>query len=143
MDQLEYLARQILEGGGTTAQQTLRDTLRHLSDPAPLRVFAERFYADPEVSVPAFERLLELLPDDVSIRVEFGFVFFLMGEDVEARRQLGLAQALDPDHVQVFTLAAALVREKTEKVRIYRRILQKEPGNEIALGKLRELGEVS
>jgi hypothetical protein len=32
-------------------------------------------------------------------------------------------------------------RSPAEKVRLYRRILQKEPLNEIARGKLRELGE--
>jgi hypothetical protein len=38
-------------------------------------------------------------------------------------------------------LEAALAREPAEQVRLYRRILQKEPLNEIARGQLRELGE--
>ncbi|MFE8599750.1 tetratricopeptide repeat protein [Archangium violaceum] len=142
-DHLEYLAKRVLETGGADAERAFRDVLRHVSDPAVLRVLAGKFYAEPEVSVPAYERLLELIPRDVLARVEFGFIYFLMGEDGEASRQLGMAQALDPEHVQVLTLEAALARESAEKVRIYRRILQKEPLNEIARGKLRELGEMS
>lgn len=138
---LEYLAKRVLETGGAAAERAFRDALRHVSDPAVLRVLAGKFYAEPEVSVPTYERLLELMPKDVLTRVEFGFIYFLMGEDGEARRQLGMAQALDPEHVQVLTLEAALARGPAEKVRIYRRILQKEPLNEIARGKLRELGE--
>lgn len=141
MDHLESLAKRVLETGGTEAAQALRDALRHVSDPTVLRELAGQFYAEPEVSVPTYERLLELLPEDVLARVEFGFIYFLMGEDGEASRQLGMAQALDPEHVQVLSLEAALAREPAQKVRLYRRILQKEPLNEIARGKLRELGE--
>lgn len=140
-DQLEYLAKRVLETGGAEPEQAFRDALRHVSDPAVLRLLAGKFYAEPEVSVPAYERLLELLPEELLARVEFGFIYFLMGEDGEARQQLGMAQALDSEHVQVLTLEAALAREPAEKVRLYRRILQKEPLNEIARGKLREMGE--
>jgi len=142
-DHLENLGKRVQETGRVEAERAFRDALRHVSDPAALRVFAGKFYAEPEVSVPAYERLLELLPEDLLARVEFGFVYFLMGEDGEARRQLGMAQVLDPEHVQVLTLEAALARESAEKVQLYRRILQKEPLNEIARGKLRELGETS
>ncbi|PTL79622.1 hypothetical protein [Vitiosangium sp. GDMCC 1.1324] len=142
MNQLEYLAKQVLTTGSPEAGQALRDALRRVSKPDELRLLAEGFYAEPEVSVPTYERLLELLPEDVLARVELGFVYFLMGEDVEANRQLSLARALEPEHAQVLTLEAALAREPTEKVRLYRRILQTEPQNEIALGKLRELGEI-
>ena len=141
MDPLEYLATRVMETGGAEAEQALRDALRHVFEPAVLRVLAEKFYAEPEVSAPIYERLLELLPGDVLARVDFGFVYFLMGEDGEARRQLGMAQALDSEHVQVLSLEAALAHEPAEKVRLYRRILQKEPLNEIARGRLRELGE--
>jgi len=141
MDTLEYLATRVLATGRAEATQALRDALRHVSDPAALRELAGRFYAEPEVSVPTYDRLLELLPEDVLTRVEFGFIYFLMGEDGEASRQLGMARAVDPEHVQVLSLEAALAREPAEKARLYRRILQKEPLNEIARGKLREMGE--
>jgi hypothetical protein len=131
----------VLETGGVEAARALRDALRHVSDPAVLRGLAGRFYAEPEVSAPAYERLLELVPEDVLARVEFGFIYFLMGEDGEASRQLGMARAVDPEHVQVLSLEAALAHEPAEKARLYRRILQKEPLNEIARGKLREMGE--
>jgi len=142
-DHLENLGKRVLETGRVEAERAFRDALRHVSDLAALRVLSGKFYAEPEVSVPAYERLLELLPEDLLARVEFGFIYFLMREDGDARRQLGMAQALDPEHVQVLTLEAALARESAEKVRLYRRILQKEPLNEIARGNLRELGETS
>lgn len=137
---LENLARRMMEKGGAEAESAFREALRRVSEPAALREVAGRFYAEPEVSVPVYERLLELLPKELLARVELGFVYFLMGEDGEASRQLGLAQALDPEHVQVLALDAALAREPAEKVRLYRRILEKEPLNEAARGKLRELG---
>jgi hypothetical protein len=140
-DPLEHLAKQVLAPGGAKAERAFHDTLRHVSDLAGLRVLAGKFYAEPEISVPTYERLLELSPEDLLARVELGFIHFLLGDDGEAGRQLVMAQALDPDHVQVLTLEAALAREPAEKVRLYRRILQQEPLNEIARGKLREMGE--
>lgn len=140
MSQLEHLAKRLLETGGSEVARALHEALRRVSEPAELRKLAESFYAEPEVSVPTFERLLELTPEDLVARVELGFVYFLMGEDGEANRQLEKARALDPEHVQVLTLEAALARDPAEKIRLYRRILQKDPQNEVARGKLHELG---
>jgi tetratricopeptide (TPR) repeat protein len=140
MSQLEHLVKRLLETDGLGVKQALHEALRRVSEPTKLRKLAERFYAEPEVSVPTFERLLELTPEDLVARVELGFVYFLMGEDGEATRQLENARALDPEHVQVLTLEAALARDTAEKIRLYHRILQKEPQNETARGKLQELG---
>ncbi|RKH22097.1 hypothetical protein D7Y13_31455 [Corallococcus praedator] len=140
ISQLEVLARRRLETNEPGAEQALRAALALVTDAARLRVLAERFYAEPEVSVPTFERLLAVCPEDVVARVQFGFVYFLMGDDEVAARQLEEARALDPEHLQVLTLEAALSGDPAEKVRLYRRILQKDPRNEIARGKLRELG---
>jgi tetratricopeptide (TPR) repeat protein len=130
----------LLETHDSKVEQALHEALRRVSEPEELRKLAQSFYAEPEVSVPAFERLLELAPEDLVARVELGFVYFLMGEDGEAARQLEKARVLDPEHVQVLTLEAALARDSAEKIRLYRRILQKDPRNEVALGKLNELG---
>ncbi|MDC0710187.1 hypothetical protein POL68_17045 [Stigmatella sp. ncwal1] len=140
MSQLEHLAKRVLETGGSEVERALREELRRVSEPEELRKLAEGFYAEPEVSVPTFERLLELIPEDLVVRVELGFVYFLMGEDGEANRQLEKARALDPEHVQVLTFEAALARDPAEKIRLYRRILQKDPQHEIARSKLHELG---
>jgi thioredoxin-like negative regulator of GroEL len=140
MKPLDELARCALDTGAPEAERALLDALRGVSEPAMLRQLAADFYAEPEVPVPTFERLLELTPGDVVVRVELGFVYFLMGEDAQARQQLERARAVDPEHVQVLTLEAALTNDTAEKARLYRRILQKEPRNEVALGKLRELG---
>ncbi len=130
----------MLETGDSEVERALREALRRVSEPAELRELVKSFYAEPEVSVPTFERLLELTPADVGARVELGFVYFLMGEDSEANRQLEQVRVLDPEHVQVLTLEAALARDPAEKIRLYHRILQKDPRNEVALGKLDELG---
>lgn len=137
---MEELAKQLLEAGSPEAERAFREALLGISDPAKLRPLAERFFADPEVSVPTFERLVELSPEDPAAHVDLGFVFFLMGEDVAANQQLTKARALDPEHVQVLALQAALEHDPKEKVQLYRRILQKDPDNEVARGKLRELG---
>jgi DNA-binding SARP family transcriptional activator len=143
MSQLEQLAKRLLETGGSEVERALHEALRRVSEPAELRKLAESFYAEPEVSVPTFERLLEMTPEDLAARVELGFVYFLMGEDGGANRQLESARALDPEHVQVLTLEAALARDPAEKSRLYRRILQKDPQNEVARGKLQELNASS
>lgn len=140
MSHLEHLARRLLETGGSEGERALHEALRRVSEPAELRKLAESFYAEPEVSVPTLERLLELAPEDLRARVELGFVYFLQGEDEEANRQLEKARALDPEHVQVLTLEAALAGDPAEKIRLYRRILQKDPQNAVARGKLHELG---
>lgn len=140
MSQLEKLAERVLATGGAKEEQALAEALRHVSEPAELRKLAERFYAEPEVSVPTLERLIELTPGDPVAFVELGFVYFLMGEDEEAQRRLLTARALDSEHTQVLTLEAALARDPAEKVQLYRRILQKDPQNEAARGQLRELG---
>jgi tetratricopeptide (TPR) repeat protein len=140
MSQLEHLAKRVLETGGSEVERALREELRRVSEPGELRKLAEGFYAEPEVSVPTFERLLELTPEDLVVRVELGFVYFLMGEDGEANRHLEKARALDPEHVQVLSLEAALARDSAKKIRLYRRILQKDPQHEVARSKLHELG---
>ncbi|RKH03149.1 hypothetical protein D7V97_26930 [Corallococcus sp. CA053C] len=139
LSQLEELAQRRLETNEPGPEQELLGALSQITDTAQLRGLAERFYADPEVSVPTFERILQLCPGDVTARVQFGFVYFLMGEDEAAVRQLEEARTLDPEHLQVLTLEAALSGDPAEKIRLYRRILQKDPRNEVALGKLREL----
>jgi DNA-binding SARP family transcriptional activator len=143
MSQLEDLAKRLLETQELESARALHEALRHISDSATLRALAERFYADPEVSVPTFARLLELSPEDVVAHVQLGFVYFLMGEDGDAARQLEKARALEPEHVQVLTLEAALATEPAKKIQLYRRILQKDPRNEVARGQLRELGASS
>ncbi|MCY1036818.1 hypothetical protein OV207_35605 [Corallococcus sp. BB11-1] len=143
ISQLEVLARRRMETNEPGAEQALRAALAQVTDAAQLRALSERFYAEPEISVPTFERLLAICPEDVVARVQFGFVYFLMGDDEIAARQLEEARALDPEHLQVLTLEAALSADPAEKARIYRRILHKDPRNEIAQGKLRELGALT
>jgi hypothetical protein len=77
MGQLEQLAKRVLETGGSEVERALREELRRVSEPEKLRKLAEGFYAEPEVSVPTFERVLELTPEDLVVRVELGFVYFL------------------------------------------------------------------
>ncbi len=88
MGQIEELAKQALEQGAPEATRALREALGHASRADELRELAQSFYAEPEVAVPTFERLLELAPQDIGARVDLGFVYFLMGEDEEAQRQL-------------------------------------------------------
>ncbi|RYZ41269.1 MAG: hypothetical protein EOO71_12740 [Myxococcaceae bacterium] len=140
ISQLETLARRRLETDEPGVEQALRAALAQVRDAEQLRALAERFYAEPEVSVPTFERLLAVCPEDVVARVQFGFVYFLMGDDEVAARQLEAARAIEPEHLQVLTLEAALSADPADKVRIYRRILEKDPRNELAREKLRELG---
>lgn len=77
---IEELAKQVLKTGSPEAQRAFREALRGVSDPAKLRPLAERFFADTEVSVPVFERLVELSPEDPAAHVDLGFVFFLLGK---------------------------------------------------------------
>lgn len=136
MTQLEALARRVIEAPSPEAERAFRAELSGLADRQVLREFGEQFFADPEVSIPTFERLVELAPEDLEARVALGSAFWQMGEDDEARRHLEKARALEPEHLQVLTLEAALTEEPARRIQLYRRILEKEPSNEVARSQL-------
>jgi tetratricopeptide (TPR) repeat protein len=132
MKHLESLARRLIDAPSQEAELALRAELSGLADRQMLRDFGEQFIADPEVSIPTFERLVELAPEDIEARVSLGLAFWQMGEDDVARSHLEQAKALDPEHLQVLTLEVALTEEPTRLIQLYRRILEKDPSNEFA-----------
>jgi hypothetical protein len=113
--------------GGVTEVRALRD-------------LAERYTPHSEVSGPVYERILQLDARDVGAIASLGFVRFLDGDDDLARQQIEAGKAIDPENVEILTLEAALSRDRQTKVSLYRKILEKDPLNRVAIENLRELG---
>jgi hypothetical protein len=63
-------------------------------------------------------------------------VKYLIGEDAEAAQYLEKARKINPEGIEVLTLQAALEKRPGEKLRIYRKMLEIDPTNRVALDNL-------
>ena len=61
---------------------------------------------------------------------------YLIGEDAEAAQYLEKARKINPEGIEVLTLQAALEKRPGEKLRIYRKMLEIDPTNRVALDNL-------
>lgn len=105
-----------------------------------LRTLADKYTPHIEVSIPLSERILELNPSDVDAIVALGFLFWLDGEDDKAWEQVKRARNINVEHVGALTLQAALTKDRNAQVRMYEKVLEIDPSNEVAQGNLKTLG---
>jgi hypothetical protein len=137
IDTLRKLAEKSLNG--SIGEGQLERGLSQCTDASGLRDLAYELTPHPEVSVPIYRRLIELSPADANLAAELGFIFWLCGEDELARDQADRGSQLDPDNVQTLLLRAALTSKRGEKRLLYRKVLEHEPENRVALANLEEL----
>jgi hypothetical protein len=141
LNKLEELAKALAAGADAPELRAdFHHGLRFMTDKRFLKDLAEKFTPYVEVSVPVYERILELDPQDADAMVNLGFVFFLDGEDENARVQVEAATRVDPEHVGAMGLEAALSRDRTTKIHLYQKMLAKDPANQVAIANLKELG---
>src|SRR5215210_3396355 len=141
MDHLKTLAaRVVADPAEERSMAALKDGLRAATDIEGLRRLAEEYTPHSEVSILIYERILQLVPGDVRAIVAQGFIFWLDGEDERGREQVKRAFELDKENVEALTLEAALTEDAGKQAVIYKKILEKEPGNRIALENLSRLG---
>lgn len=137
MSELENLAKELIRNpSDRQAEAALWARLAKLADADELRAMGKKYFPDTEVSIPIYERILQLKPGDLAATVALGILLFLNGEDDRARKQLEIAREANPDDAQTLTLQAALARDPDERIRIYRSILEKDPHNRVARANL-------
>jgi len=126
---------------GEISEEQFRAEIAAEEDLELLKSIAEELTPHTEVSIPIYQRVLEAEPGDPGTWVDLGFVYWLCGQDDDARSCLAQAYRLDPGHLKALLLDAALERDPREKRRLYERVLEKDPENQVARANLAELGE--
>ena len=132
------LARKIREGN----RRQLDDFKRLVAgehDVSALREFADSHWQEDEISIPVYKRVLELNPEDDKAWSYLGLVKLLIGEDAEAVQCLERARKINPDGIEVLTLQAALEKRRDEQLKIYKKMLEQDPTNRVALANLARL----
>jgi tetratricopeptide (TPR) repeat protein len=135
---LTQLARDVREGD----RRELDRFKQHLAaehDLSAFRKFADAHWQEDEISITVYKRVLELDPEDDRAWGSLGLVRLLIGEDVEAAQCLEKARKINPDGIEVLTLQAALEKRPDEQLKIYKKMLQPDPTNRVALHNLARL----
>jgi tetratricopeptide (TPR) repeat protein len=132
---LRALAKKRLTG--EVSEEQFRLELSAEKDIKLLRHIAAELTPHSEVSIPAYQRAMELDPGDPETVVDLGFVHWLCGEDDQARNCLSQAYRLAPGHVKALLLDAALESDPLKKRELYKKVLEKDPENQIAIANLR------
>jgi hypothetical protein len=135
-ESLESAARLVIQNQRQSHQELFHQRLRTEANVGSLHEFASRFSSHPEVSVPAYQRLLELVPGDPDYTVELGIVHYMNGEDELALSCVKTVQESLPNHVPALMLEAALTRDPEAKRKLYTRVVMIEPRNRTAFDNL-------
>jgi tetratricopeptide (TPR) repeat protein len=135
---LTELARKIREGDRRQLDHFKR-FLAAEHDVSALRKFADSHWQEDEVSIPVYKRVLELNSEDDRAWGSLGLVKLLIGEDAEAVQCLERARRINPDGIEVLTLQAALEHRRDEQLKIYKKMLELDPNNRVALDNLARL----
>jgi len=132
---LTELVRKIKEGDRSELDQ-FRRMVAVENDLGELKKFADDHWQEDEISIPIYERFLEVNPENDQALSSLGLVKYLIGEDAEAAQYLEKARKINPDGIEVLTLQAALEKRPDEKLRTYRKMLELDPTNRVALDNL-------
>jgi tetratricopeptide (TPR) repeat protein len=117
-------------------ERILKDMLKFETDTEKLRLIAESDSTLEYVAIPALERLLEIDPNDARAIAFIGFCLFMEGEDEQAEEKLFWAKKINPEEVKVLELGACLSNDPKKVVQIYKKILEIDPENLVALENL-------
>ena len=132
---LTELARRIRAGDKGELDEFKR-LLAAENDLGALKEFADAHWQEDEISIPIYERFLEINPENDQALGSLGLVKYFIGEDVEAAQYLEKARKINPEGIEVLTLKAALEKRPDEKLRIYKKMLELDPTNPVALHNL-------
>jgi len=141
MQEIEALALKLEQGEwDEKSEAVFKSLVAQQTDAKRLREIADEYTPHTEVSIPLYERVLELNPQDISTIIALGWVLWLDGEKEKSREQLEKAKKIDAGSVEVLTLEACLAGGTESEISLYREILKRDPHNEIAQENLKKLG---
>ena len=93
----------------------------------------EKYTPVSHISIPAYERVLQLDGRNLKALVELSTIYWLDGEDESARQYLEKAARIAPEDVNVLLLKAGFSKDRKTRLELYKKVLQREPQNEVAL----------
>ena len=131
-------ARQIVEGDKSQLTR-FRELLALETDVRALKKVGAAHMQEDHVSIPVYQRILEINPEDDEALASLGLVKYLIGEDAEASQCLEKARRINPEGLQVLTLQAAFEKRPDEQLKIYKKMLELDPTNRVALQNLARL----
>lgn len=137
MDLVE-LARRVREGDKSKLDR-YKELVASQDDVELLKQVADSNWQEDEISIPAYERALQINPNQAEILASLGLIKYLIGEDAEAFQCLEKARRISPEGLQVLTLQAAFEKRPEKQVKLYRKMLQLDPSNRVALQNLERL----
>lgn len=112
------------------------EAIRGAQEPGALIKLGHDFFIEPELSLPALRRALELDPRSTPAMSLLGLVLSQFGDDDEARIWLERAKQIAPGTVEVLQLEAALELEWVRSRPLYEAILKLDPNHAVAKANL-------
>jgi hypothetical protein len=97
--------------------------LHCLNDVDKIVKFAELFFGQPLISVPAYRRASFLRPDDAQLYVREGFACYSCGEDEMARECIAEARKHADETIELLELEALLEPSLEKRRTMYAKIL--------------------
>ncbi|MBZ8178548.1 tetratricopeptide repeat protein [Oscillatoria salina] len=139
-ERLDVLCLSHLNGGLNSQEMALFERLLAKEyNTNELNYLGRVSYPESEISVPLYQRLIELEPKNVKAILHLGGVFWLIGEDDNSRIQLNKAKEINPERVDVLFLEATLASDEQSKIQLCEKILEKEPDNKVVRANLENL----
>jgi len=119
-------------------KQPFNFILKKESDVDFLKNLGGKYFPDTEFTIPIYQRILEIEPDDIDAIVRLGELLWLDGEDEQSQEKLEMAKKIDSDSIDVMFFEVILTPSLQTKIKIYQKILDKDPTNSNALELLKQ-----
>ncbi|MBE9118296.1 hypothetical protein IQ249_20600 [Lusitaniella coriacea LEGE 07157] len=119
-------------------KKDLKNLLEQENNITLLEYLGQEYFPDTEVSIPIYERILELKPNNIETIISIGSLFWLDGEYDESQKRLEIVKKMDPERVDVMGFEALITSNLYKKIELYKKILKKDPTSENALALLKQ-----
>lgn len=131
MRKLEKLLKRKLEATKAFYRQLSKE-----EDVEYLRDLAARYFGDTDESIAIYLRILDMKPDDANATANAAWAYFLRGDDTNAKILMKRCRESCPEQIDMLLLEAAMTKRQQHKIRIYKKVLRKDPENKVALTNL-------
>jgi hypothetical protein len=140
MEKLEKIAAALSQDAANASKAKLYlERIAQESDVEELIRLGEKYTPVSHISIPAYERVLQLDGRNLKALVELSTIYWLDGEDESAKWYLEKAAQIDPEAVDVLLLKAGFLKNRKTQLELYKKVLQREPQNEVALSNVARL----